>query len=69
MAHMNSPLAEYFPPPDGVPDGNEMFWQLFAGEPLAQDGHITLNGEPGLGLEINWDLVNAYRMDGVKNSK
>jgi L-rhamnonate dehydratase len=62
MAHMNSPIAEYFPPPKGIPDGNEIFWQLFVGEPLAQDGHIVLPETPGLGLEINWDIVNKYRV-------
>ena len=38
MAHMNSPFAEYFPPPDpGVPpDPNETFWRVFRGDPVAQ---------------------------------
>ena len=65
ISHMNSPIAEYFPPPDGdnPPDPNEMFWQLFTGEPLVEDGYITLPEAPGLGLEINWDVVNKYRLD------
>ncbi len=62
MSHMNSPIAEYFPPPKGIPDPNEMFWTMFTGEPLAQDGHIVLPEVPGLGLEINWDVVNPYRL-------
>ncbi len=62
MAHMNSPIAEYFPPPKGSPDPNEMFWKMFSGEPLAQDGHILLHGTPGLGLEINWEIVNQYAL-------
>ena len=62
MAHMNSPLAEYFPPPVGAPDPNELFWTLFVGEPQAVDGYLTLSGTPGLGLEINWDVVNAHRI-------
>ncbi len=62
MAHMNSTIAEYFPPlPDEVPpDGNEIFWRLFTGEPLAQDGYITLPETPGMGLEINHALVDQY---------
>lgn len=63
MAHMNSPIAEYFPPPKGIPDGNEIFWVMFNGEPLAQDGHIHLSETtPGLGLEINWEIVNKHRL-------
>ena len=62
MAHMNSPLAEYFPPPVGVPDGNELFWTLFVGEPRAENGYITLPEKPGLGIEINWEVVNAQRV-------
>lgn len=64
MASMNSPIAEFFPPPaDGAaPDGNEIFWRVFDGEPLAQGGFITLPETPGLGLEINWDVVNEFRV-------
>jgi L-rhamnonate dehydratase len=63
MAHMNSPIAEFFPPPNPntPPDPNELFWATFHGEPLPQDGFITLPEAPGLGLEINWDVVNEYR--------
>ena len=66
MAHMNSPLAEYFPPPQGPPDGNEMFWVLFHGEPRAEAGHIRLPETPGLGLEVNWDVVDAHRAPGSR---
>ncbi len=62
MAHMNSPVAEYFPPPDGIPDPNEMFWDLFIGEPRTENGYIILPDTPGLGIEINWDVVNKYRL-------
>lgn len=62
MSHMNSPIAEYFPPPDGIPDPNEMFWHVFEGEPRVQDGYITLPEKPGLGLEFNWDVINMHRI-------
>jgi L-rhamnonate dehydratase len=62
MAHMNSPIAEFFPPPDGIPDGNELFWRVFVGEPRAQGGYITLPDTPGLGLELNQDVIDAYRI-------
>ena len=61
MAHMNSPLAEYFPPPKGNPDPNELFWKLFVGEPLAQEGYIRLPDVPGLGADPNWEIINAHR--------
>jgi len=62
MAHMNSPLVEYFPPPVGAPDPNELYWSLFIGEPRAEHGYLTLSDAPGLGLELNWDVVNAHRL-------
>jgi len=62
MAHMNSPLAEYFPPPVGAPDQNELFCTLFVGEPRAEHGYLTLPEIPGLGIEFNWDVVNTHRV-------
>ena len=63
MAHMNSPIAEYFPPPKGIPDPNEMFWKLFTGEPLAENGHIYLSPDvPGMGLELNHEVVEKYTL-------
>lgn len=53
MASLNSPIAEYFPPVD-VEVGNELFWYIFQGEPVAKDGFIDLDDDvPGLGLTIN----------------
>ena len=45
ISHLNSPIAEYFPPPpEGVlPDMNEAFWWIFTGEPLVEDGHVRSN--------------------------
>jgi L-alanine-DL-glutamate epimerase-like enolase superfamily enzyme len=65
IAHLNSPVAEYFPPPaEGVlPDMNEAFWWIFDGEPLVEDGHVTLNGRPGMGLELNQEIIASYRIE------
>ncbi|MCE5258710.1 MAG: L-rhamnonate dehydratase [Chloroflexi bacterium] len=60
ISHMNSPIAEYFPPPDDIPDGNELFWSLYKGEPRAQNGYITLPDAPGMGIEPDWELVKKY---------
>jgi L-rhamnonate dehydratase len=59
MSHINSPLAEYFPPPpaDRATDSNETFWRIFSGEPRAELGRILLSDRPGLGVEVNWDVI------------
>jgi len=64
ISHHNSPIAEYFPPPDAgvMPDVNESFWWTFTGEPLAEDGQVRLSGAPGLGLELNRDIVERFRV-------
>lgn len=50
------PFMEYFP--NVEPDtGNEIFWKLFHGEPVAQSGVIKPEPKPGLGIEINEDAV------------
>jgi len=54
ISHMNSPIAEYFPSPaEGAPlDDDTLFWEIFSGEPQADNGHVTLSGKPGLGLSL-----------------
>ena len=71
ISHMNSPIAEFFPPPEDAvpPDGNEIFWRLFSGEPTPKDGYITLPEIPGLGLEINRDIVDKFRIDMQSNTR
>ena len=60
MSHMNCPISEYFPPPEGEPDGNEMFWKVFIGEPTVEDGYVELYDKPGLGLELNQEAIEKY---------
>src|SRR3954466_7789258 len=53
MASLNSPMAEYFPPVD-VEVGNELFWYIFKGEPVAKDGFVDLDEKTfGLGLTVD----------------
>lgn len=62
MASLNSPMAEYFPPVD-VEIGNELFWYIFKGEPLAKDGFIDLDeNAPGLGLKINEEALKRFEV-------
>ncbi len=52
MASYASPIAEYFPTVP-VEVGNELFWYVFDGEPVARDGFIDLaDDKPGFGLTL-----------------
>ena len=60
MASLNSPIAEFFPQVD-VEVGNELFWYIFDGEPVAVDGYIDLDDNlPGLGLTVNEESLKRF---------
>jgi len=60
MASLNSPMAEFFPPVD-VEVGNELFWYIFKGEPMAKDGYIDLDEHtPGLGLSVDEKALRQF---------
>ncbi len=62
MASLNSPMAEYFPPVD-VEVGNELFWYIFKGEPVAKDGFVDLDEKtPGLGLTIDEQALKKFKV-------
>ena len=62
MASLNSPMAEFFPVVD-VEVGNELFWYIFKGEPLPQDGFIHLDENlPGLGLTIDEQALKQFNV-------
>ena len=62
MASLNSPMAEFFPPVD-VEVGNELFWYIFKGEPMAKDGFIDLDEKtPGLGLTIDEKALKKFEV-------
>ncbi len=64
MASLNSPMAEYFPPVD-VEVGNELFWYIFKGEPVAKDGYIDLDENvPGLGLTVDEKALKRFKVTG-----
>jgi L-alanine-DL-glutamate epimerase-like enolase superfamily enzyme len=64
MASLNSPMAEFFPPVD-VEVGNELFWYIFRGEPMAKDGFIDLDEDtPGLGLSIDEEKLKQFDVTG-----
>jgi L-rhamnonate dehydratase len=52
MSSYAGPIAEYFPKVP-VEVGNELFWYIFDGEPVAKDGQIDLADDaPGFGLTL-----------------
>ena len=61
LAHLNSPLSEFFP--DDYLDGDTFFSSLFVGEVRVEDGHIALEDRPGLGIELNEDVVARHRIE------
>lgn len=58
MSSFAGPIAEYFPKVP-VEVGNELFWYIFDGEPVAEDGHINLADDaPGFGLTLQTPDAN-----------
>jgi L-rhamnonate dehydratase len=52
MSSYAAPISEYFPKVP-VEVGNELFWYIFDGEPVAKDGFINLSDDkPGFGLTL-----------------
>jgi L-alanine-DL-glutamate epimerase-like enolase superfamily enzyme len=64
MSSLNSPMAEFFPMVD-VEIGNELFWYIFDGEPMAENGYINLRDDvPGLGLTIKEEGLKKFDVIG-----
>jgi L-alanine-DL-glutamate epimerase-like enolase superfamily enzyme len=58
MSSFAGPIAEYFPKVP-VEVGNELFWYIFDGEPVAKDGQIDLlDDAPGFGLTLQTPDAN-----------
>ena len=52
MSSFACPMAEYFPVTE-IEVGNELFWYIFDGEAVAQDGQLQLDDDrPGMGLTL-----------------
>ena len=62
MSSLNCPMSEYFPMFD-VEVGNELFYYIFAGEPVADNGFLQLRDDvPGLGLTLRTDYLDQFRI-------
>lgn len=58
IAHTNAPYAEYLT----VSDGREVrpVFDAIEGEPVPEDGSITLSAAPGFGVTMNRDILESY---------
>ena len=58
MSSYSAPISEYFPQVP-VEVGNELFWYIFDGEPVAENGYINLaDDKPGFGLTLKTPDAN-----------
>ena len=58
MSSYAAPISEYFPQVP-VEVGNELFWYIFDGEPVAEAGFVQLSDEkPGFGLTLKTPDAN-----------
>jgi L-rhamnonate dehydratase len=64
MSCFNSPMSEYFPMHD-VEVGNELFYYIFDGDPVADNGFIQLDDQaPGLGLSLKTEHLDQFNIVG-----
>ncbi|MEO0636945.1 MAG: L-rhamnonate dehydratase [Pseudomonadota bacterium] len=62
MSSYAAPISEYFPKVP-VEVGNELFWYIFDGEPVAEDGYIDLSDDkPGFGLTLQTPDPEEFRL-------
>ncbi len=62
MASVISPMAEFFPK-HPVEVGNELFWYIFDGEPIAENGVLQLDDNlPGMGLTLSDAHVDDFHI-------
>jgi len=59
ISHTNAPYAEYLT----VSDGTEVrpVFETIQDEPLPEDGVVTLDADPGFGVELNRDIISPYQ--------
>ena len=62
MSSFASPMAEYFPQTE-IEVGNEMFWYIFDGEAMAENGYLQLDdNKPGVGLTLKEDYLDQFKI-------
>jgi len=64
MSSFASPMAEYFPATE-IEVGNEMFWYIFDGEAVAENGRLQLDDHrPGMGLTLKTEGLQHFNIIG-----
>jgi L-rhamnonate dehydratase len=62
MSSFASPMAEYFPQTE-IEVGNEMFWYIFDGEAVAENGRLQLDdNKPGMGLTLKTEGLEHFNI-------
>lgn len=62
MSSFASPMAEYFPQTE-IEVGNEMFWYIFDGEAIAENGKLQLDdNKPGVGLTLKTEGLENFNI-------
>lgn len=62
MSSFASPMAEYFPQTE-IEVGNEMFWYIFDGESVAENGKLQLDdNKPGMGLTLKTEGLENFNI-------
>jgi L-alanine-DL-glutamate epimerase-like enolase superfamily enzyme len=60
LSSFASPMAEYFPQTE-IEVGNEMFWYIFDGEAIAENGRVQLSDTlPGVGLTLKTEGLEHF---------
>lgn len=60
MSSYACPMAEYFPQTE-IEVGNEMFWYIFDGEAIADNGKLQLDDQkPGMGLTLKTEGLEHF---------
>lgn len=60
MSSYACPMAEYFPQTE-IEVGNEMFWYIFDGEAIAENGKLQLDdNKPGMGLTLKTEGLEHF---------
>lgn len=69
MSSFASPMAEYFPQTE-IEVGNEMFWYIFDGEAIAENGQLQLDdNKPGVGLTLKNEYLHQFNIIEHEASK
>lgn len=62
MSSFAAPMAEYFPQTE-IEVGNEMFWYIFDGEAVAENGRLQLDdNKPGVGLTLKTEGLEYFNI-------